>query len=156
MSNHKILVVEDDAGLREALIDTLTLAHYQCVEADSAETALLLLKNHKVDIVISDVQMGGMSGLSLLKNIKIQQPNLPMLLMTAYGTIDDAVQAMKDGACNYIAKPFAPEVLLNMISRYIPLSEIKKKSRRWPGSLGQNISILLPTVKQNLKFENKV
>ena len=128
MSHHKILVVEDDAGLREALIDTLTLAHYQCVEADSAETALLLLKNHRVDLVVSDVQMGGMSGLSLLKNIKNQQPNLPVLLMTAYGTIDDAVQAMKDGACNYIAKPFSPEVLLNMISRYIPLSEINKKS----------------------------
>ena len=128
MSHHKILVVEDDAGLREALIDTLTLAHYQCVEADSAESALLLLKNHQVDIVVSDVQMGGMSGLSLLKNIKNQQANLPVLLMTAYGTIDDAVQAMKDGACNYIAKPFAPEVLLNMISRYIPLSETNKNT----------------------------
>jgi len=128
MSDHKILVVEDDAGLREALIDTLTLAHYQCVEADSAESALLLLKNHHVDIVVSDVQMGGMSGLSLLKSIKNQHPNLPMLLMTAYATIDDAVQAMKDGACNYIAKPFAPEVLLNMISRYIPPSAVNKNS----------------------------
>jgi len=128
MSHHKILVVEDDAGLREALIDTLSLAHYQCVEADSAEAALLLLKNHRVDIVVSDVQMGGMSGLSLLKNIKNQLPNLPVLLMTAYGTIDDAVQAMKDGACNYIAKPFAPEVLLNMISRYIPPSEVNKNT----------------------------
>jgi len=124
MNLHKILVVEDDAGLREALIDTLTLANYQCVEADSAEAALLLLKNHSVDLVVSDVQMGGMSGLSLLKNIKNQQSNLPVLLMTAYGTIDDAVQAMKDGACNYIAKPFAPEVLLNMVSQYIPPSEV--------------------------------
>ncbi len=128
MSHHKILVVEDDAGLREALIDTLNLAHYQCVEADSAESALLLLKNHPVDIVVSDVQMGGMSGLSLLKSIKNKLPNLPVLLMTAYGTIDDAVQAMKDGACNYIAKPFAPEVLLNMISRYIPPSAVNKNT----------------------------
>ena len=128
MSQHKILVVEDDAGLREALIDTLTLAHYQCVEADSAESALILLKKHSVDIVVSDVQMGGMSGLSLLKNIKTSYPNLPVLLMTAYGTIDDAVQAMQDGASNYIAKPFAPEVLLNMVSQYIPLSEIDKKT----------------------------
>ncbi|PCH97343.1 MAG: sigma-54-dependent Fis family transcriptional regulator [Gammaproteobacteria bacterium] len=128
MSDHKILVVEDDAGLREALIDTLTLANYQCVEADSAETALLLLKNHRVDIVVSDVQMGGMSGLSLLRNIKNKQPNLPVLLMTAYGTINDAVQAMKDGACNYIAKPFAPEVLLNMISRYIPPAKVNKNN----------------------------
>jgi two-component system response regulator FlrC len=122
MNHHKILVVEDDAGLREALIDTLSLANYHCVEADSAEAALLLLKNHKVDLVVSDVQMGGMSGLSLLKSIKNQLPNMPVLLMTAYGTIDDAVQAMKDGACNYIAKPFAPEVLLNMVSQYIPPS----------------------------------
>jgi len=128
MSNHKILVVEDDAGLREALIDTLSLADYQCVEADSAEAALLLLKNHKVDLVVSDVQMGGMSGLSLLKNIKNQLPNMPVLLMTAYGTIDDAVQAMKDGACNYIAKPFSPEVLLNMVSQYIPPAVVNKNS----------------------------
>ncbi len=128
MSNHKILVVEDDAGLREALIDTLSLADYQCVEADSAEAALLLLKNHKVDLVVSDVQMGGMSGLSLLKNIKNQLPNIPVLLMTAYGTIDDAVQAMKDGACNYIAKPFAPEVLLNMVSQYIPPAIVNKNT----------------------------
>ncbi|NQY86548.1 MAG: sigma-54-dependent Fis family transcriptional regulator [Colwellia sp.] len=128
MKLHKILVVEDDAGLREALIDTITLANYQCIEADSAEAALLLLKNHAVDLVVSDVQMGGMSGLSLLKNIKNQQSTLPVLLMTAYGTIDDAVQAMKDGACNYITKPFAPEVLLNMISQYIPAIQVNKNT----------------------------
>jgi two-component system response regulator FlrC len=126
MTDHKILVVEDDAGLREALLDTLSLAGYHCIEADSGESALLQLKNHHVDIVVSDVQMGGMSGLSLLKNIKNQYANLPVLLMTAYGTIDDAVQAMKDGACNYIAKPFAPQVLLNMVSQYIPPAVVNK------------------------------
>ncbi|MBU2869956.1 sigma-54 dependent transcriptional regulator [Colwellia sp. E2M01] len=126
MTEHKILVVEDDAGLREALVDTLSLADYRCVEADSGEAALLALKTHQVDIVISDVQMGGMSGLSLLKSIKSQHPNLPVLLMTAYGTIDDAVQAMQDGACNYIAKPFAPQVLLNMVSQYMPAEVINK------------------------------
>lgn len=124
MNKHKILVVEDDADLREALIDTLTLSDYQCFEADSGEAALILLKSQKVDIVISDVQMGGMSGLSLLKNIKSQFEHLPVLLMTAYGTIDDAVQSMQDGACNYIAKPFAPHVLLNMVSQYIPPDEV--------------------------------
>lgn len=126
MANSKILVVEDDAGLREALVDTLQLAGYQCVEADSGEQALLQLKSHAVDLVVSDVQMGGMSGLSLLKSIKSQQPNLPMLLMTAYGTIDDAVQAMQDGASNYMAKPFAPEVLLNMVNQYVPLTATDK------------------------------
>ncbi|NMP32909.1 sigma-54-dependent Fis family transcriptional regulator [Thalassotalea sp. M1531] len=126
MVNSKILVVEDDAGLREALIDTLQLAGYQTVEADSGEQAILQLKNHAIDLVVSDVQMGGMSGLSLLKSIKTQQATMPVLLMTAYGTIDDAVQAMKDGACNYMAKPFAPEVLLNMVSQYIPITVTNK------------------------------
>jgi two-component system response regulator FlrC len=126
MSQNKVLVVEDDAGLREALIDTVLLAGYQCIEADSGESALLLLRDHQVDLIVSDVQMGGMSGLSLLSSIKNQQPNLPMLLMTAYGTIDDAVKAMKEGACNYITKPFAPEVLVNMINQYIPLKTHEK------------------------------
>jgi len=98
MSQSKILVVEDDAGLREALVDTILLAGYECVEADSGESALLLLKNQLVDLIVSDVQMGGMSGLSLLKSIKASYPNMPVLIMTAYGTIDDAVQAIKDGA----------------------------------------------------------
>jgi len=122
MNTSKLLVVEDDAPLREALVDTLLLAGYQCLSADSGEAALLLLKNHKIDLVVSDVQMGGMSGLDLLKSIKNSYPNMPVLIMTAFGSIDDAVQAMQDGACNYMAKPFAPEVLLNMVSQYVPLT----------------------------------
>lgn len=121
MTQSKILVVEDDSGLREALVDTLNLAGHECVEAESGESALLMLKQESVDIVISDVNMEGMSGLALLKSIKATYPELPVLIMTAYGTIDDAVLAIKDGACNYIAKPFAPEVLLNMVSQYVPL-----------------------------------
>ena len=135
MTEHKILVVEDDEGLREALVDTLSLGGYQCVEANSGEEALLQLKNHQVDIVVSDVQMGGMSGLSLLKSIKGQQANLPVLLMTAYGTIDDAVQAMRDGAVNYMAKPFAPEVLLNMVNQYVPISQHEESE---PAKMGFN------------------
>lgn len=126
MANAKLLVVEDDAGLREALVDTLDLSGYECIEADSGEDALVKLKQHPVELVVSDVNMGGMSGLSLLKSIKSNWPNLPVLIMTAYGTIDDAVQAMKDGACNYMAKPFAPEVLLNMVNQYLPLAQHDK------------------------------
>lgn len=124
MSPHKILVVEDDAGLREALVDTLMLGGYECVECESGEEALLTLKTTKVAMVVSDVQMGGMSGLSLLRSIKLKWPELPMLLMTAFATIDDAVSAMRDGASDYMAKPFAPEVLLNLVSRYLPVPVI--------------------------------
>ncbi len=128
MSNRKILVVEDDTGLREALVDTLHLAGYRCAEADSGEAALLTLQQEHIDLVVTDVQMGGMSGLSLLRSIKNFSANIPVLLMTAYGTINDAVQAMQDGACNYMAKPFAPEVLLNMVGQYLPLPVINKNA----------------------------
>lgn len=121
MAQSKVLIVEDDEGLREALVDTLALAGYEWLEADSAEDALVKLKANSVDIVVSDVQMAGMGGLALLRNIKQHWPNLPVLLMTAYANIEDAVSAMKDGAIDYMAKPFAPEVLLNMVSRYAPV-----------------------------------
>ncbi|SFC23723.1 sigma-54-dependent transcriptional regulator [Pseudoalteromonas denitrificans] len=123
MNENKILVVEDDAGLREALIDTLQLAGIDCIEANSAEQAIMLLKKEKVSLVVSDVQMGGLSGIDLLKSIKLNQPDLPVLMMTAYATIDDAVEAMRLGAIDYMAKPFAPQVLLNMVSRYLPEKE---------------------------------
>ncbi|MGO1298656.1 MAG: sigma-54-dependent transcriptional regulator [Vibrio sp.] len=121
MAQSKVLIVEDDEGLREALVDTLALAGYEWLDADCAEDALVKLKNDSVDIVVSDVQMAGMGGLALLRNIKVHWPNVPVLLMTAYANIEDAVSAMKEGAIDYMAKPFAPEVLLNMVSRYAPV-----------------------------------
>jgi two-component system response regulator FlrC len=121
--SYSILVVEDDAGLREALIDTLQLSGFNCVDASSAEQAVVLLKEQSFSLVVSDVQMGAMSGIDLLKTIKLNYPDLPVLMMTAYATIDDAVEAMRLGAIDYMAKPFAPEVLLNMVSRYMPPKE---------------------------------
>ena len=128
MTQSKILIVEDDAGLREALVDTLMLGGYQVISADSGEQAMIKLAEQSVDLVVSDIQMGGMSGLSLLKNIKNKYPNLAMLLMTAYATIDDAVQAMRDGATDYLYKPFAPEVLLNLVGRYAPAQKVESRT----------------------------
>lgn len=121
MNQTCVLVVEDDDGLREALIDTLALAGYNWLEASSAEQALLTLKDQSVDIVISDVQMSGMNGLSLLRSIKLTYPKLPVILMTAFANIEDAVIAMREGAVDYMSKPFAPEVLLNLVGRYAPI-----------------------------------
>ena len=120
----RILIVEDDAGLREALSDTLTLAKYHSESAESAEQAVVMLSNQSFDLVISDIQMDGMNGLSLLKNIKSKFPQLPVILMTAYAKIDDAVQAMRDGATDYLSKPFAPQVLINIVERYAPLKPV--------------------------------
>ncbi len=118
-----ILVVEDDADLREAIIDTLEMANYACIEADSGEQALIKLNQENIAMVISDVQMPGMNGLALLKALKNKNVDLPVLLMTAFANIKDAVDAMRQGATDYLAKPFSPEVLLNLVGRYLP--EIK-------------------------------
>ena len=128
MSKTTILIVEDDAGLREALLDTLLLGNYNVVEADCAEQALMMLSMQAIDLVVSDIQMGEMSGLTLLKSIKAKYPNMPVLLMTAYATINDAVQAMRDGATDYLSKPFAPEVLLNLVGRYAPAQKIESRT----------------------------
>ncbi len=125
MQTTKILVVEDDAGLREALTDTLLLAQYEVIAADSGEQAMQLLKQHKCRLVVSDVQMPGISGLDLLKSIKLNYPQIPVLMMTAYATVNDAVQAIRLGAVDYLAKPFSPQVLVNMVGRYLPPDDIK-------------------------------
>lgn len=123
MSLSTVMVVEDDAALREALIDTLQLAGYQASAASSAEQALLCLREEKIDLVISDIQMSGMGGMALLNSIKGLYPQLPVLLMTAYANVDDAVAAMRLGATDYLCKPFAPEVLLNVVGRYVPTNK---------------------------------
>ncbi len=128
MSKTTILIVEDDAGLREALYDTLLLGDYDVVDADCAESALMVLSGRKIDLVVSDIQMGEMSGLALLKSIKAKYPQMPVLLMTAFATINDAVQAMRDGATDYLSKPFAPEVLLNLVGRYAPAQKIESRT----------------------------
>ncbi|WP_428637221.1 sigma-54-dependent transcriptional regulator [Shewanella sp.] len=119
MAEAKILLVEDDASLREALVDTLLLAQYECVDVESAEAAIIALKGHDFDMVISDVQMEGIGGLGLVAYLQQHCSQIPILLMTAYATIDSAVSAIKLGAVDYLAKPFAPEVLLNQVSRYL-------------------------------------
>jgi len=117
MSTATILVVEDDPTLREALSDTLTLSNYKVLSADNGETALHLLSKHKVQLVISDVQMQPMDGYSLLQKIKHDYAELPVVLITAYGTIQKAVEAIQQGAIDYLVKPFEAHVLIDMVSR---------------------------------------
>lgn len=128
MSRTHILIVEDDAGLREALTDTLELGGYVVEAAENAESALIILNQKSVDLVVSDIQMGDISGLSLLRSIKSRFPNMPVLLMTAFATINDAVQAMRDGATDYLSKPFAPQVLLNLVGRYAPAQKVLSRT----------------------------
>ena len=117
-----ILVVEDDAALREALTDTLELAGYQAMAAGDAEQALACLDKTTPGLVLSDVQMPGMDGHALLRTLKTRHPDIPVILMTAYGQIDRAVQAMRDGAADYLAKPFEPDDLLATVARHFRMA----------------------------------
>ncbi|MEO1828278.1 MAG: sigma-54 dependent transcriptional regulator [Pseudomonas sp.] len=117
-SSSRILLVEDDDTLREALADTLMLGGYDYLEAASAEAALKLLEQESVSMVVSDVNMPGMDGHALLRTLRSQYPQLPVLLMTAYGTVQQAVTAMRDGAADYLVKPFAPKALLELIGQH--------------------------------------
>lgn len=128
MSKTKILIVEDDHGLREALVDTLLLGGYQVTPVESAQSAMIKLSQSSFDLIVSDIQMEGMDGLSLLKSVKKKHPNLPFVLMTAYANVNDAIQAMRDGATDYLSKPFAPQVLLNLIGRYAPAQKVESRT----------------------------
>ena len=120
MSQHNlpILVVEDDPSLREAIGDTLELAGRPYVAVDGGEAALQALQTQAFSIVVSDVRMMPMDGITLLKAIRGRLPHLPVVLMTAYAEVEKAVDAMRAGACDFLLKPFEPAALLGHIRRY--------------------------------------
>ncbi len=116
-----VLVVEDDNALRDALTASLEVNGYNTTAVACAESALSLINQGELpDMVISDVQMGDMSGIDLLKNIRRSNSQLPMILMTAYGDVNDAVAVMRMGACDYLQKPFEASRLTDLIENYLP------------------------------------
>ncbi len=119
MSLGSVLVVEDDLSLREAMCDTLQLAGYPVLSATDGNAALSLIDQEHISVVVSDVQMKPMDGFSLLKKLKSSRPEIPVVLMTAYGTIQKAVEAIREGASDYLVKPFDSDSLLNLVKRYI-------------------------------------
>src|SRR5258708_7159372 len=119
--NDAVLVVEDDAALREALLDTLRAAGLAALAAADAPGALQLLAGEDIGLVISDVHMPGANGYELLSSIKRLHPYLPVVLMTAYGTVAQAVAAMREGATDYIVKPFDAQALIEMAQRQLAL-----------------------------------
>jgi two-component system response regulator FlrC len=114
-----VLVVEDDAALREALLDTLRAAGLSALPAPDAPGALQLLDREDIALVISDVQMPGPNGYELLTSIRRVRPDLPVVLMTAFGTVAQAVAAMREGATDYIVKPFDAQALIDMARRQL-------------------------------------
>jgi len=109
MKKVKILVVDDEAIVRESLHDWLTDSGYQVFTAENGPKALEIIESERLGIVIADLVMPGVDGIELMKRAKENQPNIEVIIITAYGSIPTAIAAMKEGAYDYIEKPFCPE-----------------------------------------------
>jgi len=119
MKQYDVLVVEDDLSLCEALCDTLEIGGYRVVSARNGTEALIKLEHGQFKLVVSDVQMPVMDGFQLLKNMQHKYSETPVLLMTAFGTIPKAVEAMQAGASDYLIKPFDAQALVNKVADYV-------------------------------------
>ncbi|MFG0634951.1 MULTISPECIES: sigma-54-dependent transcriptional regulator [Pseudomonas] len=114
----KVLLVEDDRVLRQALADTLELGGFAYHAVGSAEEALEAVAGEAFSLVVSDVNMPGMDGHQLLAQLRCHHPQLPVLLMTAHAAVERAVEAMRQGAADYLVKPFEPKALLSLVERH--------------------------------------
>ncbi len=111
----RILVVDDESGMRLGLSEVLERAGFGVTAVDSAAPALEALERERHALMITDVRMPGISGLELLRAVRERYPSLPVIVMTAYGTVEDAVAAMKSGAREFLAKPFSPQDVLHLV-----------------------------------------
>src|SRR5213083_3494601 len=129
-----ILIVDDDAGQRSLLDSFLRSQGFDTVPVSSGEKALELLRSEDINMMISDVRMPGITGLETLRRARQQHSVLPVLLVTAYAEIREAVGAMRDGALNYLAKPIDLDELLATVQQATgmaktePLEFISEKS----------------------------
>ena len=125
-----ILIVDDEKNYTAVLSEVLEEEGYESFTANSAGKALEILQIEDVDLVVTDMKMPGMDGLELLDRIKHKWPDLPVIIMTAHGTVDKAVEAMQKGAYNFILKPFDNERLVIYSQKAIELYQVVKENRR--------------------------
>src|SRR5438128_11624020 len=119
----RVLIVDDDAGQRSLLDSFLRSQGFDTVPVASGERALELLRSEEINMMISDVRMPGITGLETLRRARQQHSVLPVLLVTAYAEIREAVGAMRDGALNYLAKPIDLDELLATVQQATGLAK---------------------------------
>ncbi|MFQ6081819.1 MAG: sigma-54-dependent transcriptional regulator [Candidatus Aminicenantia bacterium] len=124
----KILIVEDKLSMREMLALTLNKAGYETDESESAEEAIKKIEKRKYLLLLSDLFLPGKDGIELLKKAKEIDPNLPVIMLTAYGTIEKAVEAMKEGAYDFLSKPVDPDYLVLLINRALNQERIFREN----------------------------
>ena len=125
-----VLIVDDEKNYPPILSAVLEEEGFETLTAYSGEEALSVLKNSDVDLVLTDMKMPSMDGIELLEKIKEKDPGLPVIMMTAHGTVEKAVEAMQKGAYNYILKPFDNERLVIYVNKAIQMYRVIKENRR--------------------------
>jgi two-component system, NtrC family, response regulator AlgB len=124
-----ILIVDDDKNIRTHLATYIRSRGHEAETAASAAEALAALAHQDFDVVVSDVRMAGMDGLALLREIRRRWPETDVVLMTAYATIADAVEAMRAGAYDYLVKPFAPDHIQLLLARLLEVQTLRRENR---------------------------
>ncbi|MGH7340782.1 MAG: sigma-54-dependent transcriptional regulator, partial [Candidatus Rokuibacteriota bacterium] len=125
----RILIVEDDEIFLRPLQRTLEVAGYDVIVTPSGEEALVALKGDDVDLVLTDKRLPGMDGVDLVRRIRADHPDLAVIVMTAYGTIESAVEAVRLGAADYPVKPLESAELLIVVRHAIEFQELRAASR---------------------------
>jgi DNA-binding NtrC family response regulator len=126
----RLLIVDDDSAMRQMLESLFVEQGYSVQEASSANAALDLARDTDFDAVLSDIKMPGKSGIELVGELRQLRPDTPVVLMTAFGSIDSAVEAMRAGALDYITKPFEPDAVLLTLERAIERRALEEENRR--------------------------
>ena len=134
-SRGRILLVDDDPGLLRLLSIRLRAEHYEVEAVESAKEALAALPRFRPDLVITDLRMQAMDGIGLLKEIQRQRPGLCVLLLTAHGTIPDAVEATQSGAFGFLTKPVDKQQLLEYVERAMKVSGLSKTDEEWSAEI---------------------
>ncbi|MFI4994760.1 MAG: sigma-54-dependent transcriptional regulator [Hyphomicrobiales bacterium] len=127
---HTILIVDDEVRLAELLSASITDRGYRTIVCESAEAALEAFDPVTIDLVISDLRMPGRDGRSLLNDIRAQAPDTPVVLITAYTSMRDAVEMVKEGAFDYISKPFEMDDILATLERALKLGDAMRENAR--------------------------
>ena len=115
MQKYRILIIDDDENLRDGLINLLALEGYEVKGAEDGKYALELLEDEVFDLIVTDYKMQDIDGMRFLKTIHRLYPSLKVIMITGYGSIEHAVEAMQAGALNYISKPVQPQKLLQIV-----------------------------------------
>jgi len=125
-----ILIVDDEKNYLLVLSAVLEDENYEVLTALSGQEALEIHKTSDLDLILTDMKMPGMSGIELLENVKAIDPDLPVIMMTAHGTVDKAVEAMQKGAYSYILKPFDNDRLIIYVKKAVAMYQVVKENRR--------------------------